>query len=187
MPTIKEPRRLGLRLPELRLPHMDRDEIAKSLGDIDLSKIERPRVEMPDMPDIELPSSADVRRVVEDAAIRVGLRQRRQSPWRFVAGLAVIGALTAFVISRPMVRLQLERSAQKARERIDEMRREREARDLTIEPSDIAVPVTPGAWSDPDVTAKFEVTPDSAAQADPYTSNGDDTPAFEESEATNPV
>jgi hypothetical protein len=197
MPTIKEMRRSGLHLPELKLPLMDRDEISKTLSDvrlpdikmsdIDLSKIERPRVEMPEMPDIDLPSGADVRRAVEDVAIRVGLRPRRQSPLRFLVSLAVIAGLTAFVVSRPTVRLQLERSAQKARERIDEMRREREARDLTIDPSDIAVPVTPGAWSDPDVTATFDVTADSAAQAAPYASNGDDTPAFEESESANPV
>jgi hypothetical protein len=197
MPTIKEMRRSGLHLPELHLPHMDKDEIAKSLSDvrlsdmkvkdIDLSKIERPRVEMPEMPDIDLPSSADVRRAVEDVAIRVGLRPRRQSPLRFLAGLAIIAGLTAFVVTRPMVRSQLERSAQKARERIDEMRREREARNLTIDPSDIAVPVSPGAWSDPDVTATFDVTQDSGAQADPYRSNGDDIPAFEESESTSRV
>jgi hypothetical protein len=185
MPSQIKDRR---RFPELRLPHFERDDIRKSLDaamsdvklpDVDLTKIE--------MPDIDLPTGKEVRRAIEDAAIRVGVRDKRQSPFRIVAALAIIGALIAFVASRPTVRVQLERSAQKARERIDEMRREREARDIDIEATDIAVPIAPGAWTDDEVTATFEVAPDSPADIDRSASAGDGIPAFEESESTNPV
>jgi len=192
MPTqVKDTRRPDLHLPELRLPHFDRDELRKSLDarmsdakDIELPKVELSKLEMPD---IELPSGKDLRRAVEDAAIRVGIRDKRQSPIRIVAALAIIGALIAFVASRPTVRLQIERSAAKARERIDEMRREREAREISIEPSDIAVPIAPGAWTDDTVTAGFDVAPDSPADIDRTAHAGDGIPAFEESESTNPV
>ncbi len=185
MPTIKQSR-----LPELRRPRLERDEIVRALSevklpevrvpDVDMSKIDRPRI---DLSDIELPK-VDVRRAIDDAAIRVGLRQRRRSPWPMIGGLAIVVGLVAYVVSRPMVRLHLQQAGRTARQRIEAMRQEREV--VTVHPADVASPVASSAWTEDDVTARIDVVPDGPTTADPYTTtNG--IPAFEESETTNPV
>jgi hypothetical protein len=186
MPTIKQSR-----LPELRLPRLERDEIVRALSevklpevrvpDVDPSKIERPRI---DLSDIEMPK-VDVRRAIDDAAVRVGLRaRRRRSPWPMIGGLTIVLGLVAYVVSRPMVRLQLQHAARTARERIEAMRQEREI--VTVDPTDVASPVATSAWTDDDVTAQVDVAPDGPTTADPFeTTNG--IPAFEESETSTPV
>jgi len=185
MPTIKQSR-----LPELRLPRLERDEIVRALSevklpdvrvpDVDTSKIERPRI---DLSDIEMPK-VDVRRAIDDAAVRVGLRQRRRSPWPMIGGLTIVLGLIAFVVSRPTVRLQLQQAARSARQRMETMRQERDA--VTVDPTDVASPVASSAWTDDDVTAQVDIVPDGPAAADPYqTTNG--IPAFEESETSTPV
>jgi hypothetical protein len=185
MPTIKQSR-----FPELRLPRLERDEIVRALSevklpevrvpDVDPSKIERPRI---DLSDIEMPK-VDVRRAIDDAAVRVGLRQRRRSPWPMIGGLTIVLGLVAFVVTRPMVRLQLQQAARTARQRIETMRQERDV--VTVDPTDVATPVASSAWTDDDVTAEVEVVPDGPTGADPFqTTNG--IPAFEESETSTPV
>jgi hypothetical protein len=186
VPTIKQSR-----FPELRLPRLERDDIARALSevklpevripDVDPSKIELPRI---DLSDIEMPK-VDVRRAIDDAAVRVGLRSRSSRlPWPVIGGLAIVLGLVAFVVSRPTVRLQLQQATRNARQRIDEMRQEREI--VSVDPTDVASPVASSAWTDDDITAEVEVVPDGPTGADPFqTTNG--IPAFEESETSTPV
>ena len=170
MPTIQD-----RRLPELRLPKLERDQIVRALSEVKLPEVRVPDVRVPDvrvpdvrMPDVRMPEidmsrieratsdlsdslpRVDVRKAMDDAAIRVGLRQRRRSRWPLVAGFAIVAGLIAFALSRPTVRMKVERSARIARARIDEMRAERER--MSIDSSDIAEPTADAAWSDPDVT-----------------------------------
>lgn len=130
------------RLPELRLPRLERDEIVQTLSEIRLPEriagLELPRV---DPPDIVLPSGDDIRRAVDWAAIRVGLRRRR-SPWPTVAGLLVVAGVVAVAVARtPAVRVQVDRATQKARERIAHMRAERAV--IEAPPSEVGEPMTP--------------------------------------------
>lgn len=154
---VKETRR-----PELRLPELKREDIVRALSEmhrpeVDLKRLERSLPDRPklDLPDFEMPRF-DMRRLLEDAAIRAGVRQKKRSRWPMAAGVLIVLALGALaLLSRPAVRVQVERSARKARVRIDKMREERESMELG--PEDIALPVADGAWSDPDVTAKVPV------------------------------
>src|SRR6476660_3835941 len=191
MPQITE-----RRLPELRLPKLERDEIMRAMSgvrlpdmrvpDVDISKVDVTKIDRPkiELPEFDLPR-IDVRQAIDDAAVRVGIRQRRRSRWPLVAGFAIVAGLIAFALSRPTVRMKVERSARIARARIDEMRAERER--MSIDSSDIAEPTADAAWSDPDVTTHVDVAPDSRDGADPYRANVDGIIAFQETEASNPV
>ena len=117
------------RLPELRLPKLEREEIMRILADVkrpdihlpevDVSKIERPRMERLrrerpriDLSDIELPSAKDVRRTIDEVAVRAGIRERRRSPFPFVAGLAIVFALVAWwLVGRRPARLRKSNQA----------------------------------------------------------------------------
>jgi hypothetical protein len=131
------------RLPELRLPRLEREEIVQTLSEIRLPEriagMELPRI---DPPDIVLPSGDDIRRAVDWAAIRVGLRRRRRSPWPTVAGLLVVAGVVAVAAARtPAVRVQVDRATQKARDRIAQMRAERAV--IEAPPSEVGEPMTP--------------------------------------------
>lgn len=133
-----------IRRPELRLPELKREDIIRALSemrrpDVDLKRIERALPDRPriDLSEIDMPR-VDLRRLLEDAAIRAGVRQKKRSRWPMVAGVFIVLGLGALAfLSRPGVRLQVERSARKARVRIDKMREEREA----FEVDDIDLPV----------------------------------------------
>jgi hypothetical protein len=141
---VKETRR-----PDLHLPEIKRDEIIRALSEIrlpdvdlskidlsrlDLSKIERPKVELPDVDLRRL----DVRRAMEDVAIRAGVRERTRSRWPLVAGLLIAAGVGVWaLLRRPAVRAQVEEAAQKARERIEQMRLEREADDGSLSLAEI--------------------------------------------------
>src|SRR5690349_15771860 len=131
MPTIQD------RLSELRLPKLERDQIVRALSEVKVPEVRVPDVRVPDVrvPDVRMPEidmsrieratndfsdslpRVDVRKAVEDAAVRVGLRQRRRSRWPLVAGFAIVAGLIAFALSRPTVRMKIERSARMARAR----------------------------------------------------------------------
>ena len=201
------------RLPELRLPKLEREEIMRILADVkrpdihlpevDVSKIERPRMERLrrerpriDLSDIELPSAKDVRRTIDEVAVRAGIRERRRSPFPFVAGLAIVFALVAFALSRPAVRAQVERMARTARERMDAMRY---GETMSISPGDVATPVAPSAWTDDDVNAPVRVESGDASLGSMNTGGSgalggsdavggsDAIPAFEEREPRNSI
>ncbi len=113
-------------LPEIRLPEITREGIARGLSDIhvpDLSKIERPTMEMPD---IDL-SGIDFRRLdvgkaVAGAAAAVGLVRPRRPRWPFVVAAAIIAGLTAWALMHSTaVRERLDRAVRTARVRVDEI------------------------------------------------------------------
>ncbi len=164
---VKETRR-----PELRLPELKREDIVRALSEmrrpeVDLKRLER---SLPDRPKIDLPEfdlpRFDMRRLLEDAAIRAGVRQKKRSRWPMAAGVLIVIALGALaLLSRPAVRVQVERSARKARVRIDQMREEREAfevDDITLPvPEPVGIPVMSDADGGPDAPEsmlRFEET-----------------------------
>lgn len=112
----------------LRLPEISRDAIARGLSEIqvpDLSKIERPSIEMPaiDLSKVERPR-VDVGKAVADAAVAVGLARRGRPRWPFLLGAAVIAGMTAWALMHSTsVRERLDGASRTARQRIDEMRK----------------------------------------------------------------
>ncbi len=144
------------RLPELRLPEMSRDDIAKTLGDvrhdladmrrdIDVSKIEMPKVDL---------SSIDMPKAVATAAQATGLVKRRSSRLPFVVGaLVTLGIVGWALLNSPAMKPRLRAAIDKAKERIDEARSERDLEPRAFDAA-VPVPVEPSAYSD--------------ATADPY-------------------
>lgn len=197
------------RLPDLRLPEIKRDDIVRALSeirlpDVDLSRIERPKMEMPDVDLRKL----DVRRAVEDVAIRVGVRERQRSRWPLVAGILVAAGVGVWaLLRRPSVRAQVEETARKTRERIEQMRLEREGdgESLSVAETESAVgeapePGTPVAVGPGPKPRKRRTKPKQVAEAfedggathdryeeglsattDIMADAADGTPAFEES------
>lgn len=132
MPTLT---RKSFQLPELHLPEMRRDDIAKTLGDVrhelgevrreidksraDIAKLHLPKFEMPD---VDL-SRLDVPKAVTSAAQSAGLMKRRRSRTPFViGGLVTIALLIWAALRSPSVQERVKTVAKDARERIDAMR-----------------------------------------------------------------
>src|SRR3954453_13395080 len=90
----------------------------------DLSKLERPSIEMPDfdLSKIELPK-VDIGKAVTDAATSVGLISKRRSRWPFVivAGIAVAVAGWAWM-NADMIRSRASDAASMVRDRLGMMR-----------------------------------------------------------------
>ena len=145
--TVKE-----VRLPELHMPEIKREEIVRSLSgvrlpDVDLAKARDVRIKVPT---VTLTSSDVGRLVAAGAAIvrfvrpaprRVGplglfgrrsrlpsvriAQPRRRRRWRLLGGLVVLAAIgTWLAMRRPQIRRRAEDVVQQARERIDETRTE---------------------------------------------------------------
>ncbi|MEO5885885.1 MAG: hypothetical protein ABIQ58_10265, partial [Candidatus Limnocylindrales bacterium] len=125
------------RIPELHLPEMTRDDIAKALGDarkeigevrkdlgemrrdIDLSKVELPSVQIPK---IDL-SRIDVPKAVTGAAQAAGIVKKPRSRMPVVIGALITLALVAWaLLNSPGLKARAQSAAQKARERMDDMR-----------------------------------------------------------------
>lgn len=132
MPTLT---RKSFQLPELRLPEMGRDDIARTLSDVrselgevrreidksraDIAKLRPPRFELPD---VDL-SRLDVSKAVTSAAQSAGLMKRRRSRAPFViGGLVTLGLLIWAALRSPTVQERVRTVAHDARERIDAMR-----------------------------------------------------------------
>jgi hypothetical protein len=120
-----------------------RDQIAKielpDLSKVDLSKVEVPRIDL---------SKIDLPKAVAGASF-IGRRAPRR--WPFVVGaLAIIGGLTALVLSRPAVQARLQELGQSAKQRMDERRAEMEARRQDAHAFDaaVAVPIQPSVYAD---------------------------------------
>ena len=123
-----------VRLPELHLPEIKRDDIVRALSDIprpdvDLSKIERPKIDLPDSvgklrwPTIDL-SSVDIGKAVAGAAAAAHIGRRTRRPrWPLaVGGLIVAGLATWAILTNETVRSRLAGVASGVRERLDAMR-----------------------------------------------------------------
>ena len=132
MPTLT---RKSFQLPELHLPEMRRDDIARTLSDVrhelgevrreidksraDIAKLHLPKFEMPD---VDL-SRLDVPKAVTSVAQSAGLIKRPRSRAPFVVGgLVTIALLIWAALRSPSVQERVRTVAQDARERIDAMR-----------------------------------------------------------------
>jgi Sec-independent protein translocase protein TatA len=136
--------RKDFRLPELRLPEMSRDDIAKAIGEArkELSEVRRDlnefrrEFEMPkvDVTTVELPKvdmakvGKDARKVGKDArknarqaAEKAGLVRRTSRVPFVIAGIATLG-LVAWALATPGVKARLRDAARQARERMAERR-----------------------------------------------------------------
>lgn len=140
--------RRDFRLPELRLPEMSRDDIAKGLGDarkelrevrkdiqafrrefemprVDLTAVEMPQVDMDKVADSAKNGAKQVAKGARSAAESAGLVKptNRVSRTPFIlAGLVTIGMVGWALINSPTVKTRLRESAQRARERMAERR-----------------------------------------------------------------
>jgi hypothetical protein len=144
--TVKE-----VRLPELHLPEIKRDEIVRTLSgvrlpDVDLAKARRASMKVPAV----AVSRDDIGRIVAGAAAiarltrpgrarspwvmpfvrrsrspiqRIVQPRRRRSRWPLVAGGIVVLLVGAWaVLRRPDVRLRIDATVRQARTRLDAMR-----------------------------------------------------------------
>ena len=143
--------RKDFRLPELRLPEMSRDDIAKALGEArkELSEVRRDlnefrrEFEMPkvDSTVVELPKvdmakvskdaeqlgkdarkmAKDARKSAKEAAQKAGLIRRPSRIPFVLVGLATMG-LVAWALATPGVKTRLREAAQEAQKRMAERR-----------------------------------------------------------------
>lgn len=145
--TVKE-----VRLPELHLPEIKRDDIVRSLSgvrlpEVDLSKARRATIKVPavsvtssDVGKV-LAAGAAVARFVRPAParrawlpgpfgrrtrspiVRIVPSRRRRSRWPLAIGAIAVVALAAWaLIRRPGVRERIDAAARDARVRVDELR-----------------------------------------------------------------
>lgn len=185
------------RLPELHLPEINRDDIMRSLSEIrmpevDLSKVERPRFDLPDSvtkrdwPKFEMPSM-DIGKAVAGAAAAVHIgRRSRRSRWPFaVGGLIIAGLATAAILSNETIRAKIAAGLEALRDRISSMR-STDYDELDIDRDDpIAfdaadtAPIEASAFSEGSMV-------DATGYPSGLGSNGheDGIPAFEESSTT---
>ncbi len=182
-----------VRLSELHLPEIKRDDIVRSLSeihlpDLDLSRLERPRIDLPEAvsgfewPKIDL-SSVDVGKAVAGAAAAAHIGRRAHRPrWPLaVGGLLVAGLAGWAILSNETLRAQLARWARAIRERISALRSSRPDRhEIDRDP--------PGARSAAE-TAPIQASPftdSTTVDATGYpvgldSNGGDGTPAIEQS------
>jgi hypothetical protein len=117
-----------VRLSELHLPEIKRDEIVRSLSEVrvptlDLAAIERPRIALPDSIRRFDWRSIDLGGALAGAAAiaRLGRPLARRSRWPYVAGaVIVVGVASAVILARPPVRERAGRAIRDLRARIDE-------------------------------------------------------------------
>jgi hypothetical protein len=125
---VPEPPVQEVRLSELHLPEIKRDEIVRSLSEVrvptlDLAAIERPRIALPDSIRRFDWRSIDLGGAVAGAAAiaRLGRPLARRSRWPYVAGaVIVVGAASAVILASPAVRERAGRAIRDLRARIDE-------------------------------------------------------------------
>jgi hypothetical protein len=139
MPTL---RIREVRLPELHLPEMSRDDIGRAIGDatrdIDLSRLDPRGKDMPeiDLSKIELPkidlkkidlSGIDIPKAVATASAMRGKSRRSRLPF-VVGGLITLGLVGFALMSSPAVRPRLTSLGQRLKEKVDERRAAMDAR-----------------------------------------------------------
>lgn len=129
---MPELRLKDVRIPELHMPEMSRDDITRAIGDatrdVDLSRLDPRKLDLPDMSDIarEL-SKVDVPAALATVAtIRRAPRPPR-APF-VLGGLIVLGIAAVAIARSPMVRPKLESFAQRAREEFETRRAARAER-----------------------------------------------------------
>lgn len=152
----------GVRIPELHLPEMSRDDITRSISDarrdVDLSRLD-PRkldlsgVELPKLPSIDL-SNVDVPQAVTAAAQRAGLIRRPSRAPLFIGGAIVLGLAAVAALTSPMIRPKLDELIARARAAIAARRDAMRDRADDADSDDphafdaaVAAPIEPAAFS----------------------------------------
>jgi hypothetical protein len=178
--NLKEIRK-DFRLPELRLPEMSRDDIAKAIGEArkELSEVRRDlnefrrEFEVPkvDVAAVELPKvdmakvskdarklgqnaqkmSKDARKTARQAAERAGLARRTSRIPFVIVGIATLG-LVAWAMTSPDVKARVKDAARQARLRMAERR---------------------SAWDLDDETRAFDAAQPVSVEASAYSSSID--------------
>jgi hypothetical protein len=118
-----------VRFSDLHLPELKRDGIMRALSDIrrpdvDLSKIERPKLSMPEsVSNIDWPSTSDIGKAVAGAAAAAHIGRRASRPrWPFAVGGLIVAGLAAWALSNEMVRARISEAVEAVRGRIAAMR-----------------------------------------------------------------
>jgi hypothetical protein len=118
-----------VRFSDLHLPEMKREGIMRALADIrrpdvDLSKIERPKLSMPEsVSNIDWPTTSDIGKVVAGAAAAAHIGRRAQRPrWPFAVGGLIVAGLAVWALSNEMVRARISEVVNAVRDRIASMR-----------------------------------------------------------------
>lgn len=122
------------RLSELHLPEIKREDIVRTLSeirlpDVDLTRLERPKIELPEAvsklgwPRIDL-SSVDLGKAVAGAAAAAHIGRRApRSRWPLaIGGLIVAGLAATAILTNETLRTRLANSLNALRERIAAMR-----------------------------------------------------------------
>jgi hypothetical protein len=142
-----------IKMPELHLPEMSRDDIVQAMGDarrdLDLSRFDPRKM---DLPEVDL-SKVDVPKAISEAAAAAGIvRASRRPRLPFIlGGLVTIGLVSFAVMNSPMIKSRLSELARRAKERMDERRAARlGGSDLEPRAFDaaVAVPVEGSAYAD---------------------------------------
>ena len=115
------------RLSELHLPEIKRDDIVRSLSeirlpDVDLTKIERPKIDLPDS--VTKFEWSDVGKAVAGAAAAANLGRRASRPrWPLAVGGLIVAGLAAWaILTNEALRARISSGASAIRERISAMR-----------------------------------------------------------------
>jgi hypothetical protein len=174
------------RLSALHLPEFKRDDIVRSLSEIrmpdaDLSKVQRPNLDLPDaVSKFEWPR-IDVPKALAGAAAVVNIGRRARRPrWPLAVGGLIVAGTIAAVLSNEGLRSRLANAINALRERLMAMRSSRD-HVLDIDVDDpIAFEAAETAAIEPPPyaeTTAFDATgyPDGLG-----TRNGDGIPTFEE-------
>jgi hypothetical protein len=144
--------------------------------DVDVSKIERPKLQIPDSV-----ANSDLGKAVSNAAVSAGLRRRQATRWPFAVGGLIVAGLAAWAIfTNEAVRSRLAVAANGIRERVASMRSADDRLEI-----------------DADEPVAFDVAHTAPIESSPYSesttvdatgypeglgsNNGDGLPAFEES------
>jgi hypothetical protein len=130
-----------VRVSELHLPEIKRDEIVRSLSEVrlpalDLATIERPRIALPDSIRRFDWRSIDLGGALAGAAAiaRLGRPLARRSRWTYVAGaVIVVGAASAVILASPAIRERAGRTIRDLRARIDERTGPRDGLEIDID------------------------------------------------------
>ncbi len=197
------------RLPELRLSDITRSGPARRLASLrapDFSKMERPdfsKIELPDfskferpnleMPDIDLPkidfAHIDVQKAVVGAAVSAGLVRKRRRRWPLLLGGAIIvGLIGRALMSSSAARERLAQGAQWAKQRIADMREDREPIDAVAFTAAPTKPIDDGGFvggpSDDPWASKTadDDYPEGLGSPDPTDANGNRVPVFKDAD-----
>lgn len=186
------------RLPELHLPEISREGIARGLSEIhvpDLSKLERPNIEMPDLSKNDLARS--VSKAITHAGVAVGLIRPPRPRWPFVVAGAIVAGLGAWALMHSTAfRARLDRAMGGAHVRLDEMREAHQDLEPVAFTAAETAPIEPGPYLEngsSDVAGAFDAAdavpndyPEGlGATTDQLDAALDGSPIFEKADARN--